>query len=86
MSKFFDTAEISRNISYYVQYEDIPQELESQLSPPGYTFQQIIELVWANFLPHEMTGLWIGLGPTKANLHYDANENLMFMITGSKKW
>ncbi len=27
-----------------------------------------------------------GLGKTKANLHYDANENLMFMVKGTKKW
>ena len=27
-----------------------------------------------------------GLGRTKANLHYDGNENLMYMLSGKKKW
>lgn len=66
MKKFFETWESSeneRNISYYVQYEDIPAELNAQLASAGSTNSHFLTRTeFANFLPHEMTGLWIGLG------------------------
>lgn len=40
--------------------ENIPEELKRQLSPPE----------WFDYLPFDMTGLWMGKGHTRANLHY----------------
>jgi len=76
LKQFLNNDAQDKTNSYYIQYENVPKSLQANLTPPK----------WANFLKHDMTGLWLGLGRTKANLHYDANENLMFMVAGSKKW
>lgn len=62
--------------SGYVQYESIPASMRADLRVPAF----------ARSLKPEFTGLWLGRGKTRAQLHHDANENLLLMVRGRKTW
>ena len=62
--------------SGYVQYETIPASMHADLRVPAF----------AGSLKPEFTGMWLGRGKTRAQLHHDANENLLLMVRGSKTW
>jgi hypothetical protein len=60
----------------YVQYESIPEAMSLDVRVPSF----------AASLKAEFYGLWLGRGRTHAQLHHDANENLLLMVRGSKTW
>lgn len=62
--------------SVYVQYEGVPTAMRQEIRPPAF----------AASLRPDFTGLWLGRGATSAQLHHDANENLLLMVRGSKRW
>lgn len=62
--------------SAYVQYEGVPQAMQGELRSPEF----------AASLRPDFVGLWLGRGATSAHLHHDANENLLLMVRGSKRW
>jgi Cupin-like domain len=62
--------------SAYVQYEGIPASLRALVDTPAF----------AKALKPDFQGLWIGRGRTLAQLHYDANENILVMLRGTKRW
>ena len=62
----------------YVQYEQVPPALLAGARPTGPAF--------AAALRPEFQGLWLGRGTTRAQLHHDANENLLLVLRGSKRW
>lgn len=60
----------------YIQYEGIPSSMLADLEVPAF----------AAALKAEFAGLWLGRGKTRAQLHHDANENLLLMLRGEKTW
>lgn len=60
----------------YVQYESVPSSMLAELRVPSF----------AAALKAEFAGMWLGRGKTRAQLHHDANENLLLMVRGRKKW
>lgn len=60
----------------YVQYESIPASMLADLRVPAF----------AAALKAEFAGIWLGRGRTRAQLHHDANENLLLMVRGKKTW
>jgi hypothetical protein len=60
----------------YVQYESIPPSMLADLQVPAF----------AAALKAEFAGMWLGRGRTSAQLHHDANENLLLMVRGRKTW
>lgn len=62
--------------SAYVQYESIPAAMLQELTVPDF----------AKALLPEFEGLWMGRGHTVAQLHHDANENLLLLLRGRKRW
>jgi hypothetical protein len=61
----------------YVQYERAPPALLAGGRAPAFA---------AALLRPEFTGLWLGRGRTRAQLHYDASENLLLVLRGTKRW
>jgi hypothetical protein len=60
----------------YVQYESLPPSMEAEIDTPAF----------ARGLKPDFRGLWLGRGATVAHLHHDANENLLLMLRGRKRW
>jgi jumonji domain-containing protein 7 len=72
-------AATNTSTSLYVEYLSLRgylPKLLKDLPPAGLPF--------ASFLPVEVTNLWFGDGHTRGKLHFDAYENHLVMVAGSK--
>ncbi|KDO23104.1 hypothetical protein SPRG_11948 [Saprolegnia parasitica CBS 223.65] len=65
--------------SYYLEYLSLTTYVPELLADiPSYA--------WADFLKLEVQNLWFGDGKSVGKLHFDAYENIMVMVAGSKEF